>query len=100
MMKTITSAEFMEQVELGATVLPELDADHIGLQVGRFTYVLPVAALGPRQAKRLESLYRGGFLRFGHPGDFHVAPACFASKTLRHRVVDAAKLSTVPNWRR
>ncbi len=97
-MNAISPKEFLEQAELGATVLPETNAHYIGMQVGRFNYLCEVAGFTKPQAVRLEALYRAGRLRFGHPGDFHVAPACFRDNRLRHRVVSAARLTSVMPW--
>jgi len=77
----------MEQVELGATVLPEESPHYIGVQVGRYQYLCEVEALSAKQGARLEKLYRAGRVRLGYPGEFYVAPACFREQRLRCRVV-------------
>ena len=65
----------MEQIELGATVLPAFAPMELAIQVGRFQYVCPVGAFGEKQVRRFLQLYRAGCLKFGHPGDFEKMPA-------------------------
>ena len=95
-----TPQQFLEQVRLGATVLPQLSTVQIGVQVGRRQYLCDVRRFTAPEAAMLETLYRAGQLTFGHPGDFHFPPSCFRDRRLRFTVVDAATISSVPEWMR
>ena len=95
-MKMITAEQFLEQAEAGALVLPQDNAETVGVQVGRLTYLARLRQFSRAQAAAFEALYREGSLRIGHPGDFIGVPCCFHNKRLRYRIVDAAALTHVP----
>jgi hypothetical protein len=75
--KTITANQLLEQIELGAEVHPSESPFEIGLQVGRWNCVCNLEDLTWAQRADLERRYLDGALRFGHPGDFIVAPFFF-----------------------
>lgn len=94
-MKTISPNLFLEQVRAGAQVHPQGAATAV-VQVGRLQYWCNLRAFSDQQAAELERLYRTGQVRFAHPGDFTVAPCCFHDKRFRCRILDAARLTSVP----
>jgi len=98
-MKTIPANLFLEQVRDGAEVHPQ-GATTAVIQVGRLQYRCNLRTLNDAEAAQFEQLYRTGQVRFAHPGDFTVAPCCFRDQRLRCRIVDAARLTSVPQFRR
>ena len=58
---------------MGATVLPELHPQHIGVQVGRWQHLCAVASLTAAQGKRLERL-PGGQAALRVSGGFSCGP--------------------------
>ena len=77
MRTTIASNLFLEQIALGAEIQPLNDAFNLRLQVGRRQYTINLEDLNARQQHELERLYRARQIRFGHPGDFVIAPFFF-----------------------
>jgi hypothetical protein len=69
-MKPITPDQLLEQIELGAEVLPGDSPYDIGVQVGRFQYTCDLEQFTLAQRSQLEQLYTARRIRFGYPGDF------------------------------
>ena len=68
-MKTMAPLEFLEQIELGAVVLPAHAPDLV-IQVGRAFYEAPKCYFTAGQAARFYELYRTGVMQLAYPGDF------------------------------
>jgi hypothetical protein len=80
MKSTITPSLLIEQIQLGATVLPGDTPFAIGVQVGRFTYACNLRGFNRSQKRELERLYRQHQMTFVHPGDFTVLPFFFSGE--------------------
>lgn len=77
MRTSITPNLLLEQIALGAEVQPLDDPFNLRIQVGRRQYACNLEDLNARQQHELEYLYRARQIRFGHPGDFVIAPFFF-----------------------
>ena len=74
-MQPITVEQLLEQVELGAAVLPMFAPAEVVVQVGRHQFACPASFFTDEQAVRFMKLYRAGGIRLEYPGDFEQLPA-------------------------
>ena len=85
-MKTITPGKLLEEIELGAELIPQESDCFVGVRVGRFDFLCDLRAITKEQRTRFIELYRQCRIKFGFPGDFQLMPFFFKNQQSRTRL--------------